>query len=254
MQRRMFSPKIVDSDAFLDMSTSAQNLYFHLGMRADDDGFVGNPKKILRMIGGNDDDLKILIAKRFILIFEGGIIVIKHWRINNLIRKDWHKKTVYIDEKKQLELKENGSYTKLVNENATIRQHSIDKISLVKNNYSAPTMHDTDFNSFWSIYPKRKGKALAEKIFMKLDTALLPKILESVEKEKLTPQWQDIKYIPFPSTWLNQKRWEDEEDNLTPEQEAKKMVKEFGANTASFRFEKKYGNAEYLKHISILNN
>lgn len=111
MARRMFSPQIVDSDAFLDMSASAQNLYFHLGMRADDDGFVGNPKKILRMVGGNDDDLKILLAKRFILTFENGVIVIKHWRINNLVRKDWYRPTQYLEQKNKLFLKKNGAYT-----------------------------------------------------------------------------------------------------------------------------------------------
>lgn len=132
MPRRMFSPQIVDSDAFLDMSSTAQSLYFHLGMRADDDGFVGNPKKILRMIGGNDDDLKILLAKRFLLTFESGIIVIKHWRINNLIRKDWYRPTQYVEEKKRLQIKENGSYTELVNENATIRPRRLGKVRLGK--------------------------------------------------------------------------------------------------------------------------
>jgi hypothetical protein len=124
-QRRMFSPQIIDSDAFLDMSSSAQSLYFHLGMRADDDGFVGNPKKILRMVGGNDDDLKILIAKRFVLIFETGVIVIKHWRINNLVRKDWYKETSYLEEKNQLKIKENGAYTELVNENTPKLTHRL---------------------------------------------------------------------------------------------------------------------------------
>lgn len=128
----MFSPQIVDSDAFLEMPPSTQSLYFHLGMRADDDGFVGNPRKILRMIGGNEDDLKVLLAKRFILTFESGVIVIKHWRINNLIRKDWYKETVYLEEKKHIKVKENGSYTELVNENATIRQHRLGKVSLGK--------------------------------------------------------------------------------------------------------------------------
>lgn len=112
-QRRMFSPDIVDSDAFLDMSPSAQNLYFHLGMRADDDGFVGNPKKILRVIGSNDDDLKLLIAKRFILLFQSGVVVIKHWLIHNLIRADLYKETSYKDEKSTLGLNENGAYTEL---------------------------------------------------------------------------------------------------------------------------------------------
>ncbi len=112
-QRRMFSPQIVDSDAFLEMPVSAQSLYFHLGMRADDDGFVGNPRKILRMIGGNEDDLKVLIAKRFLLIFESGVVVIKHWRIHNLIRHDRYHQTTYIEEKKGLEIKENGAYTEV---------------------------------------------------------------------------------------------------------------------------------------------
>lgn len=112
-QRRMFSPQIVDSDAFLDMSVSAQALYFHLGMRADDDGFVGNPKKILRMLGSNDDDFKILLAKRFLLSFESGVVVIKHWRIHNLIRSDRYNETKYLEEKKSLMIKDNGSYTEL---------------------------------------------------------------------------------------------------------------------------------------------
>lgn len=110
-QRRMFSLQIVDTDAFLDMSQSAQLLYFHLAMRADDDGFVGNVKKITRMVGTNDDDLKILLAKNFIMPFESGVCVIKHWRIHNLIRSDRYNETKYVEEKALLSLKENGSYT-----------------------------------------------------------------------------------------------------------------------------------------------
>jgi len=113
MARRMFSDKIVDSDAFLDMPGSSQLLYFHLSMRADDDGFVGNPKKILRTTGGNPDDLKVLIAKRFILTFDSGVVVIKHWKIHNLIRSDRYNETQYLEEKSQLTTKENGSYTEL---------------------------------------------------------------------------------------------------------------------------------------------
>ena len=93
-ERRMFAKTIIDSDEFLDMPLSAQALYFHLSMRADDDGFVNNPKKIQRMIGASDDDYKILIAKSFVLRFESGVIVIKHWRINNYIQKDRYKETV----------------------------------------------------------------------------------------------------------------------------------------------------------------
>lgn len=109
-QRRMFSMKIVDTDAFLDMSQTAQLLYFHFSMRADDDGFVSNPKKIMRMIGVQDDDMKVLIAKKFIIPFDSGVCVIKHWKIHNYIQNDRYTETNYTDEKKQLLLKDNGSY------------------------------------------------------------------------------------------------------------------------------------------------
>ena len=109
----MFSPTIVCSDAFLDMPASGRDLYYQLGMYADDDGLV-NPRKIMRMIGSSEDDLKILIAKRFVLPFPSGVLVIKHWKINNLVRKDWYRPTQYIEEKSTLTEKENGAYTELV--------------------------------------------------------------------------------------------------------------------------------------------
>lgn len=107
----MFAKTIIDSDAFLDMPLSAQCLYFHLSMRADDEGFLNNHKKIQRMISASDDDLKILLAKNFIIAFESGVIVIKHWKIHNYIRADRLTKTNYEEERKMLSVKENGSYT-----------------------------------------------------------------------------------------------------------------------------------------------
>ena len=113
-ERRMFAKTIIDSDAFLDMPLSTQSLYFHLSMRADDDGFINNPKKIQRMIGCSDDDLKLLIAKRFLLTFDSGVVVVKHWRIHNYIQKDRYKETVYIEEKSSLEINANGAYTECI--------------------------------------------------------------------------------------------------------------------------------------------
>ena len=110
-ERRMFAKTIIDSDAFLDMPLSSQALYFHLSMRADDDGFVNNPKKILRMIGASEDDFKLLILKKFVIPFESGVCVIKHWFIHNYIRSDRYKETVYKDEKSRLYSKENKAYT-----------------------------------------------------------------------------------------------------------------------------------------------
>jgi hypothetical protein len=107
----MFAKTIIDSDAFTDMPQSTQNLYFHLCMRADDDGFINNPKKIQRSANCSDDDMKILCAKNFIIPFESGVIVIKHWRIHNYLRSDRYKPTVYEEEKAALIVKSNGAYS-----------------------------------------------------------------------------------------------------------------------------------------------
>ena len=100
-QKRMFDKTITNNDNFLEMPDSTQNLYFHLSMEADDDGFVDNWKSIMRMTGKKEDDLKLLIAKQFIIPFDSGVIVIKHWRINNYLRKDRYHETKYLREKEQ---------------------------------------------------------------------------------------------------------------------------------------------------------
>jgi len=137
-EKRMFSKQIIDSDVFLEMPLSTQALYFHLSMRADDDGFVDNPKKIQRMVSASGDDLKLLIAKRYLLTFDSGVIVIKHWRIHNTLRPDRYKETVYLEEKATLNVKDNRSYTEKIklnsvgipNGNQMATQVSIDKISI----------------------------------------------------------------------------------------------------------------------------
>lgn len=141
-ERRMFAKTIIDSDAFLDMPLSAQALYFHLSMRADDDGFVNNPKRIQRTIGGSDDDYRILLAKNFIISFDSGVIVIKHWKIHNYIRGDRKKDTAYPDEMGMLTTKENGAYTLCLSDdsqmsgkrqtNVSIGKDSIGKESIDK--------------------------------------------------------------------------------------------------------------------------
>jgi hypothetical protein len=147
--KRMFSLQIVDTDAFLDMPTTSQLLYFHLSMRADDDGFVGNPKKIIRMMGASDDDYKILVVKRFILIFESGVIVIKHWKINNYIQNDRYRETKYLEEKSGLIVKDNGSYTECIqgvsNMDSQIR---LDKIRLDKTREYLSQLPEGDVKEF----------------------------------------------------------------------------------------------------------
>ena len=130
----MFAKTIIDSDAFLDMPLSAQALYFHLSMRADDDGFINNPKKIQRMIGASDDDCKLLIMKQFIIPFESGIVVIKHWRIHNYIQKDRYAPTIYQAEKSTLTVNKNREYTECIQNGYNLdTQVSIDKDSIGKN-------------------------------------------------------------------------------------------------------------------------
>ena len=110
-ERRMFAKTIIDSDAFLDMPQSSQLLYFHLSMRADDDGFLNNPKSIMRNVGCKDDDINLLILKKFLIPFASGVVVIKHWKIHNYIRNDRYKETKYKEEKNTLYLDENNAYT-----------------------------------------------------------------------------------------------------------------------------------------------
>lgn len=159
-ERRMFTKKITESDAFLEMPSSTQMLYFHLSMNADDDGFVNNPKKIQKMCSASDDDFKLLIVKRFILIFDSGIIVIKHWKMHNYIQSDRYIPTDYVDEKSMLGMKKNKAYTldetqmytKCI-QDVYIGKDSIGKNSIDKNNigdkskrFTPPTLTEvTDY-------------------------------------------------------------------------------------------------------------
>lgn len=109
-QRRMFSQKVTETDKFLDMGLTAQSLYFHLGMNADDDGFVGNPKSIKRMIGASEDDLKALVEKDYLIVFDDGVVVIKDWLVSNYVKKDRYTPTIYTDDMKLIGLDKNKRY------------------------------------------------------------------------------------------------------------------------------------------------
>ena len=146
-QKRMFSLSVVDTDKFLEMPQSTQNLYFHLGMRADDDGFIGNVKKIIRMIGANDDDLRVLITKQFVIPFQSGVIVIRHWRLNNYLQKDRLKPTIYQQELKQLTVDESNVYnldTKCIHR---LDKYSVDKYSIDKNSIDKNRLDEDNSNN-----------------------------------------------------------------------------------------------------------
>lgn len=179
-ERRMFSKTIIDSDMFLDMPLSTQALYFHLSMRADDDGFVNNPKKIQRMIGCGDDDLKLLIAKQFIIPFESGICVIKHWRIHNYIRNDRYKPTMYKEEKGQLLLEENNMYG-LSNSVPLVDTDSS------KNNLGIPDGYRMDTNGIPNGNP---GKVRLGKD--SIDNNISKDILCSTVVQRLIEKWNSL--------------------------------------------------------------
>lgn len=239
-RRRMFSPDIVCSDAFLDMPTSSRELYFQLGMVADDDGFV-NPRKTMRMIGASDDDLKILITKRFTIPFESGVIVIKHWKISNNIRADMYKPTLYLEERKTLYTKENMAYSldesksRKTSRNRNIPrnvQRTIGKVRLGKVRLGKVTLpakagettYSKDFLEFWERYPKKIGKGAAWSSWNKVTHPTIIDLTDAIQRQVTSLQWKrdNGQYIPNPATWLNQRRWEDE---TQPEANTYKVTK-----------------------------
>ena len=231
--KRMFSLKIVDSDLFLDMPLSSQCLYFHLSMRADDDGFVNNPKKIIKIIGANEDDLKILIAKGFVIVFDQGIIVITHWKINNFIRKDRYKPTMYIDQKQQLYQTENGAYISeekvgchLVDQRLSSGQPSIgkgrlDKVSIdkgrgEKENQAAPV----------PFYGKYQNVRLTEEEYHKLKDKLQSHTDTMIEKLSRYIKSSGKYYKDHYVTILNW--YEEDKDKLRHQGGNKKMNYDVG--------------------------
>ena len=218
-ERRMFSKTIIDSDAFLDMPLSTQALYFHLSMRADDEGFVGNPRKILRMIGASEDDIKILIMKRFILTFDSGIIVIKHWKIHNYIQNDRFKETTYLEEKATLTLDGKKAYTECIHDVSNLEaQVSIGKVSIDKdsigNKQSGLALLTSEFEEIWKLYPNKKGKEKAKSSYLKArkEGATKQEIENGVKgyAEYCKAKAIEQQYMKHGSTWFCGKCWNDD--------------------------------------------
>lgn len=157
-QKRAISTKVVDTDAFLSMPQSTQLLYMHLLVRGDDDGFLDNPKSVMSLCRANEDDFKILMAKQYIIPFDSGVIVIRHWRIHALIRCDRYKPTEYQSERSQLEIGSDNAYVL-----ADKGQLSIDAVSEAKE-LSAPAEEKPkisilkEFLNVYSKYPCSIGK------------------------------------------------------------------------------------------------
>lgn len=217
-QKRMFTMKIVDSDAFLDMPLSAQCLYFHLNMRADDDGFIGNPKRIMRTVGSHENDLKLLILKRFVLTFENGVLVIKHWRMHNCISQNRYHETQYTDEKRLLLLKDNKSYSTthgIPVDDGKIIEAQTPRIPMAEDDEEeSPEIADKrkrneypdDFEVFWAEYPRKADKGQAYKKYQaRLKSGYSPEeMLEAARNYRMECERQrtEQKYIKHAKTFL----------------------------------------------------
>lgn len=170
-ERRMFAKTIIDSDAFIEMPVSARLLYYDLSMRADDDGFVNSPKKIMKMIGASSDDMNILIARKFVIAFENGVVVIKHWRIHNYIKNDRYKETNYKEQKALLELDENKSYrlmdTKCIQSGTNLEPQVRLEIELGKdsNNSSTSRFKKPTLEEVKNYCNERKNNVDAERFY-----------------------------------------------------------------------------------------
>ncbi len=203
-QRRMFNKTITNNDNFLEMPDSSQNLYFHLSMNADDDGFVDNWKSIIRMTGHKEDDLKILIAKQYIIPFESGVIVIRHWRLNNYLQKDRITPTNYKEEKALLSTDMNNVYnldTKCIHsiDKNSIDKNSIDKNSIDKKRFVKPTLeqikeyclernNNVDSERFFNYY-EANGWVQGKSRKPIKDWKACIRTWEQTEKKKDNPSW-----------------------------------------------------------------
>lgn len=225
-ERRMLSKKIIDTDIFLDMPQSARLLYYDLNMRADDEGFVASPKGIMRSTGASNDDMNLLIMKRFVIPFDSGVVVIRHWMIHNYIAKDRFKPTEYQAERALLQ-SDNGVYELSTNCIQDVDKmytqdrlgkdskgkDSIGEVKSLAHPEVSGVVEETPFDIFWKAYPRKTGKGDARKKFAKaLTKTSFENIMAALGKVKASAQWKkdDGQFVPYPATWLNQERWDDE--------------------------------------------
>lgn len=196
----MFSKQITDTDAFLDMPATAQNLYFHLNMHADDDGFLGNAKTIKRMVGASDDDLKILVAKQFILVFDDGVSVIRDWHIHNYIQKDRYHPTIYQEDKSQLEVSKNKQYQRIEGGHKELDTGCIHDVS---------NMDTQSSLGKYSLGKVRSSSSVEDELVDKDDDDKKEKLLIQIKKaakdfthEEPTPsEWSSIKLLSRKISW-----------------------------------------------------
>lgn len=233
-ERRMFAKSVIDSDIFLDMPLSTQALYFHLSMRADDDGFINNVKRIMRMTGCSEDDMKILIMKRFIIPFSSGIVVVTHWKVHNYIQKDRYRPS-QLPEKQLVVLGKNNIYEiqlqedepKCIQDVSEMETECVhdgyvgkDRVSIGKSRVRLNNIRPSDkqmnelFDEIWNLYPRKEGRKKAFEAFKRslkhgADIEDIRKgILNYIEQIRINRT--DRNYIKMGSTYFTQESWNDE--------------------------------------------
>lgn len=230
-ERRMFTKKVTDDDNFMSLSSSAQALYLHLSMSADDDGFCNQVSTSMFKAHASVQDLQALLEKRYIYQFDNGVIVIKHWRMANALRKDRYTPTTFQEELAQLKLKDNGSYTWLPDgcqvvaerlPQVSIGKDSIGKDSIEKTQMisqadrerAKPHQFDDEFAYVWSLYPKKQGKQNAFKSYVKARKAgtSQQEIIDGINAylNYINVERVEERFIKQGSTWFNQNCWKDD--------------------------------------------
>lgn len=202
--RRMFSLDVVDTDKFLDMPATSQCLYFHLGMRADDDGFVSSPKRITKLVNCASDDLNVLVSRGYVLPMGDGVVVLTHWKMNNYIQADRYKPSVYQEEREKLTVK-NGVY-----ELDTTCIHSVSdleaQVRIGKNRSVYSKSYCSSFEEFWTVYPRKKEKAKASKAYQaRLKDGFSEEELLNAAKQyaaECNKERREEKYIKLGATFL----------------------------------------------------
>ena len=207
----MFTKKITDSDAFTALPPTTQALYFHLCMNADDDGFNNKIRQAMFNAHADQNDFNLLVQHRFIIPFDNkGVIVIKHWKMHNIIRSDRYHKTEYIEEKSKLILKENGVYTENGNHMATNGKPNDDQmepeVRLGKVSIDKDSIYSANFTHFWEVYPKKKEKSRAYSCYKARlnDGYSEDEILKAAQKyaEECKKEKREERYIKLAGTFL----------------------------------------------------
>ena len=224
--RRMMSMKIIDTDLFLELPSTTQLLYFHLLLRGDDDGFIDKPKTIIKIVGCKSEDMNMLVRNGFVIPFESGVCVIKHWKIHNYIQKDRYAKTMHQSEMKKLS-ENNGVYDLYPDCIQTVSnmdtqvsieliKDSIEEVKKTRNNYTE------DFEKLWLSYERKGSKSKSFTIWKKLTEE---EKTEAINYVTVYKQGREKKYCKDLERYLKNKLWEGQEEQTSQMTEIEKLMR-----------------------------